>query len=310
LNRAEGLSDGLGKIGIDVTEKRMRVLASLIILQEENKAAVGFDDIYGKLEEIENKKPGKKPLIYRYLTSLEEDGFVEVNRRGYRHEYWTDFQRIRKAVDNARKSKTVEFEEKSSMIEDKINRLKNLDLNEMSSLLIQTMTGSKPQPKSRYAFGPENVYWLIDREIYNRARQGDVIRFVFDWINPEMEKRLDREVWGSELLSRGVALRALMSIEVLKDDDVYARRAIPYRKWKEKGWDLEVRIRTDSTPSYQFISLNDEGIILIVAENPVTATWMPKDVNPPLVEDALQRFDKDFESAYNPEDIFSDRKEG
>ena len=62
MNRAEGLSDELEKIGIDVTEKRMRVLASLIIVQEENRAAIGFDEIYGKLEEIENKKPGKKPL--------------------------------------------------------------------------------------------------------------------------------------------------------------------------------------------------------------------------------------------------------
>ncbi len=299
----------LEELGIDITEKRMRILASLLLLQEETGNPTTFDEIYRRLREIEGKHPGKKPLIYRNLTNLEDSGFIEVNRVGYRNEYWSDFQRIKQTIEDIKKSRVLELEEEKEDLSSIQKALMEIDLNELTTSLIQEMTGSKPEVRPRYAFGTENVYWLIDREIYGKARKGDIIRFVLDWVNPEMETKLNRQEWGNQLLSKGVEIRTLLQKESLMDDGVYKRRAIPYREWREKGWKLSVRIRLDTKPSYQFASLNDVGIVLIVAENPLTATWIPRETNPPLVNDAIERFDTDFDNSFNPEAVFASRGE-
>ena len=53
----------------------------------------------------------------------------------------------------------------------------------------------------------------------------------------------------------------------------------------------------------------DVGIVLIVAENPLTATWIPRNTNPSLVDDAIERFDNEFENSFNPEDVFASRSD-
>ncbi len=304
VGKAESIFD---KLGIDISDKRMRVLASILVLEEEVGTMFSFEEIYKKLREIEGKHPGKKPLIYRYLTTLEESGFIEINRYGYRHEYRSDFHRIQRAFENIKKTRIRDLEEKRNGLRDLKDFLLKIDLNDLSSTLIQDLTGSKPQMKPRYALGPENVYWLIDREIYAKAGSGDIIRFVLDWVNPEMEAKLNRQEWGDQLLSKNIEIKTLLQKESLMDDSVYARRATPYREWKKKGWKIGVRIRLDSSKSYQFASLNEDGIVLIVAENPLTATWIPRETNPSLVQDAIERFDLDFENSFDPESIFSDR---
>ena len=51
-------------------------------------------------------------------------------------------------------------------------------------------------------------------------------------------------------------------------------------------------LREDST--YQFVGRNSEGILLIVSENPLSVTWLPRSANPELLDNAIQSFDKDY----------------
>jgi hypothetical protein len=51
--------------------------------------------------------------------------------------------------------------------------------------------------------------------------------------------------------------------------------------------------RTDAT--YQFIGRNTEGIVLIVSESPLSATWLPRSSNAELVDNAIDNFDSDYE---------------
>ena len=47
--------------------------------------------------------------------------------------------------------------------------------------------------------------------------------------------------------------------------------------------------------TYQFIARNSEGIVLVVSESLLSATWIPRSANPELVDNAIDAFDRDYE---------------
>ena len=46
--------------------------------------------------------------------------------------------------------------------------------------------------------------------------------------------------------------------------------------------------------TYNQVSFNQESMALIIAENPVTATWITRQFNPDLIDNAVKTFDKDW----------------
>ena len=59
----------------------------------------------------------------------------------------------------------------------------------------------------------------------------------------------------------------------------------------------ESRVTFKKTKTYQSVSLNRDGIVLIVSEDPYTGVWVPRTVNSKLVDDVINSFDEDFENA-------------
>jgi hypothetical protein len=49
--------------------------------------------------------------------------------------------------------------------------------------------------------------------------------------------------------------------------------------------------------TYNQVSFNTESMALVIAENPVTATWITREFNPDLIDNATQTFDKDWKKA-------------
>ena len=45
------------------------------------------------------------------------------------------------------------------------------------------------------------------------------------------------------------------------------------------------------------MSLNDQSTALIITENPLTATWLTREFNPDLIDNAIESFDKNWENA-------------
>lgn len=55
--------------------------------------------------------------------------------------------------------------------------------------------------------------------------------------------------------------------------------------------------------TYNQVSFNKESMALIIAENPVTATWITREFNPDLIDNAVESFDKDWEKAKSVLDL-------
>ena len=58
----------------------------------------------------------------------------------------------------------------------------------------------------------------------------------------------------------------------------------------------ETKVTFKDTKTYQSVSLNRDGIVLVVSEEPYTAVWVPRSVNSKLVDDVIDSYDEDFEN--------------
>ena len=107
-----------------------------------------------------------------------------------------------------------------------------------------------------------------------------------------------------KLMEDGVIFHGLEHNKVSKKQrELFTRFTLAYRK---EGYEPGFRIceRKDST--YQFVGRKDEGIVLIVSENPMSATWIPRSANADLVDNAIETFDADYDAGKDIADIGGD----
>jgi hypothetical protein len=64
-------------------------------------------------------------------------------------------------------------------------------------------------------------------------------------------------------------------------------------KLREAGVKFNARLYAGEK-TYNQISFNRQSTVLIIAENPVTATWITRDFNPDLIDNAVAAFDRDW----------------
>ena len=64
---------------------------------------------------------------------------------------------------------------------------------------------------------------------------------------------------------------------------------------RRRGNEVGYRVLPREDATYQFIGRNNEGIVLIVSESPLSATWLPRSSNVELVDNAIDSFDSDYE---------------
>ncbi|MFW9800950.1 MAG: hypothetical protein ACFFD9_10970 [Candidatus Thorarchaeota archaeon] len=282
----------LKALGLTTTEKRAQVLGALLRAQPEPGLAVGFGDIYDNLGGPTEKKPVAHPLIYRCLMSLEEQGFIQVDRGSYRHGYAASSNTILAALYGLAQDKIAALKEEIARLESEKQFLGRLDIDVLSTSMIELLTGERSEERTRFGYGKDGVRRLVDSEIHSKARQGDIVRVSLDWIVPRpsiSEERLRSMV---DLALKGIEFRGLGRMKLKKN--VMRRFASVYEKLKQRGLKVGLRFMPNPKATYQLLGRNNEGIILIVSEEPVAATWIPRSANPFLIDDAIDSFDKDY----------------
>ena len=67
-------------------------------------------------------------------------------------------------------------------------------------------------------------------------------------------------------------------------------------EFRKSGIKFDVRLY-DGPNTYNQVSFNNDNMALVIAENPMTATWITRDFNPDLIDNAVKAFDKDWRKA-------------
>lgn len=290
-------------VGFSLTDWSARVLKAILITQGNQDAPVTFDEIYLSLQ---NEKLGKRiaqPLVYRSLSSLEKDGYIEVDKSRYKHRYWTGIDIIHAALEKAKGMSLANLKERAKQTDSEMESISDASISSLASKLVETSTGIPSQQHARFAQGYDDIYSMSMNTVYSQSERGDVVRICLDWISSEPSKAAERMMDILRLLERGVEIRALGHTMWIPTNEDGARLSEFYGSIRDEGLPLTLKIQPRTERTYQFISRNHDGIVLIVSEIPPTATWIPRGANPYLVDEAIHSFDKDFTAGI---DVYQD----
>jgi DNA-binding PadR family transcriptional regulator len=282
-------------VGFDPAERRMVVLRALVKAQRDHETFVTFKDIKDAFSIEEGEKSVSDPLLYRSLASLEKDGFIVVDRAGYRHRYSSSHKVMRVGLEKAKEIAVKELERRVTQLESEIEELGYLDSGTLASQLVSEMTGRRVRSKAIFVEGLESCFSLIEREICKKANRGDIIRYTTDWMRAEKDQE-DRIVGILNCLGKSGAETRILC----RSDERHgftAKLGAVVQKLRNQGHNIELRrcIRQDAT--YQFVSKSGEGMVLIVAEEPLAGTWISRDVNTMLMDAAIEGFSDDYVKA-------------
>jgi DNA-binding PadR family transcriptional regulator len=282
-------------VGFDPDERRMVVLRALMKAQRGHDTLVTFEDIKDAFMIEEGEKSVSDPLLYRSLTSLEKDGFIIIDRTGYRHRYGTSHKVMRVGLKRAKENAVKYLEKKVNQLEYEIEELTYLDSGTLASQFVSTMTGRHARPKPIFAEGLEPCFSLIEREICKQANRGDIIRFTTDWMRTGKDHEGRIASIFNCLGKSGAEIRVLCRSE--DKDGFTANLGAVIQKLADQGHNIDLRrcIRQDAT--YQFVSKSGEGMVLIVAEEPLAGTWISREANTLLIETAIENFSEDYAKA-------------
>ncbi|MGV9169527.1 MAG: hypothetical protein ACOC38_06240 [Promethearchaeia archaeon] len=283
-------------LDVNSHEKKMDVLRALLQAGE-NESRVGFSDILKRLQSDDTEKPNKS-LIYRLLSSLEADGFIKVDRSGYKHRYSSDLEQIKKTLQKKRERTLDELSEREVRLERQLERLRNMDIGLLVNRLIKAITDAKWTDRSRFGMGLRSLQLMADREAYAQAVKGDTIRITVDDVDL-LSDRWNRRLEGfGHLASRGVRVRALFTEACKRVKDKWRDTKEEYVSFKSEGLDVDFRIRTEDL-TYQIVARSTDVLVLTVAEEPLASICVPRNENPSLLDDVVDSFDAEFLSSVN-----------
>jgi len=281
---------------VNPQEKKMQVLRALLEACQ-NEGRVGFSDILKHLAGDDVEKPNES-LIYRLLSSLEDEGFIEVDRRGYRHRYCSDLDRIERALQRKKESTLQTLSEERTKLKKRLEQLNSIGIGLLVDRVIKAMTDSKWDGRSRFGMGLRTVQLMADREVYAQAVRGDIVRITVDDVDLQAPQWINRiKVFGN-LASRGVRVRVLFTWPCRHVKKAWRDTTEEYHSLKNEGLHVDFRIRT-SDLTYQMVTRNVEVLVLTVAEEPLASICVPRRENPTLLDDVVDSFDTEFSSSYS-----------
>ncbi|MHA1908107.1 MAG: hypothetical protein ACW98Y_12480 [Candidatus Thorarchaeota archaeon] len=285
-------------IGIDLKDGRSKVLRAIITSQSEMGIGCTFDELRSALMEATGSKDVARPLIYRYLKSLEENKLIRVDRAANPNLYLVDITTIAQGLDSIKDVKIENLEIVHEKLRRTLSTLSTIDASWLARDLIEMLVGAPFESGSRYTHGERQIHELIGSEIYSRARKGDLVRVTLDWDFHSGGSEDKKRELGQTLFAKGIKMRFLLHNPNRVDQELLIDRIQEYRMIRSSPVkDLaETRVTYKDTKTYQSIALNRDGIVLIVSEDPYTAVWVPRTVNSKLVDDVIDSYDEDFDS--------------
>ena len=290
-------------LDFELHRKDMIILGAILKGQRDPTSYVDFETIRAQLAIDEGGRKGQDSLIYRSLSWLEKAGFIKVDRSKHKHGYNSDVGLMHKVFRKKMKEAIKETKSEIRDLDSVIEVLTNMDSEDIASDMISISAGKHKIERPVFAEGWENVFQLIDDKIYDHLKRGGFVRFSLEWLSrPEMITPLRIERIG-KLLENGIIFHGLEHTKIDEEQqDLLKKFTIFFR---EQGYQPGFRVSDRKEATYQFVGRNNEGIVLIVSENPLSATWIPRSSNPELVDSAIKTFDDDFNAGIDIEEIGS-----
>ncbi len=305
----------------DRQESRLMNLLNIILkLQTDPPIPLTFAEIYDQLLREEPESKLTKAWVHRVLKSLLEVQLIRVeNPTAHRKRYIADVNTVMAGLEQLKSDRIRELETQQSEISKTLEDVTKLDCGELAQKFVKNVTGAQQKISSRIVRGVDELHRVLKYNMLDVAKKGDTIRATMLWITPFLNQSvMDRTQRFVEAAMRGADVRYMMSIEIFRIEELTKLKFDESRalamvqgmiELKKRGVKFDFRIYTGPKTYFQ-VSLNRENMALIITEDPMTGTWITRDFNSDLIDNAVEAFDKSWKKAKSlldmkPEDLLA-----
>lgn len=286
--------EALRLASFDSKELRFSLLRIALENHDRLGMPIDFASIYKQITAETGKKGIHRSQVYRSLMSLENDGYIHGDRTSHPFRYDATPETLDSAFSNARNKALNGLGMRRAEITSEIERLSGLDLLRLSSDAIEIATEVPSRTSASFAEGHDQIRGLADSEVYSAARKGDIVRVSLGWMRSAPDITQTRLGTLTEVIRRGVKTRVLVSRHWVDDESTIGMLTDAYKTLLRERRDVSVKVTGTTDSTYQLAARNDEGIMLIVSDEPPAAIYVPRSVNERLVDDAITGFDTEF----------------
>ncbi|MHA2351615.1 MAG: hypothetical protein ACXAC0_01615 [Candidatus Thorarchaeota archaeon] len=280
-------------IRLESTRKDLVVLGALLKAQKEPTDFIDFETLREQLEKDEGSRKGKDSLIYRSLSLLGKEGFLKIDKGSHKHGYNSNIAIIEQAITKLVSKKIKTLEEDIKQIDSEVSILSDITFEAMAAGVIDLANGKKMIEEPIFAQGWENIVKLVRDKVYKDLKRGDLVRASLEWLTQTDYMNPDGFMNAEKLLREGIEFRSIDHDRGEKEIRANLRKIVA--RMHKRDYKMGYRIFPRKDATYQFIARNTEGIVLVVSESPLSATWLPRDSNPELVDNAIESFDRDYD---------------
>ncbi|MHA2140114.1 MAG: hypothetical protein ACXADC_04650 [Candidatus Thorarchaeota archaeon] len=294
------------KVGSEQESRPVAILRTLLKIQGNPPVPRGFADIY---DSILNENPeGKlsKAWVHRVLKPLIEDKLVRVEGQSRQHKrYIADVNTIMTGLEQLKTNRLHEIDEAIGALQTNLDDIIKLDCGVLAQQLVKALSGREQTPTTRIVRGVEELDRVLKYNVTSVAKKGDIIRATVLWLTPLLKGGEDRMMKFIDAAKNGADIRYLVTIDILGEQELVDREMDSKKmkvlvqgilKMREAGLKFDVRL-FPGIRTYSQVSLNNQSTALVITENPLTATWLTREFNPDLIDNAVVSFDKHWNSA-------------
>jgi DNA-binding Lrp family transcriptional regulator len=285
----------------------MSILGVILKLQQNPPIPLAFTDIYEQLQIDEPNSKLTKAWVHRLLKRLIESKLIRLdNPAAHRKKYIADVNTIMAGFELLKGKKIEELEAKQSEIEKELAGITSLDCGHLSKEFVTSITGRQEEVSSRIIRGVDELHNVLRFNMLEKAGKGDIIRATLLWAGPFIDEAArSRTQRFFEAAERGADVRYFVSTEVFRlQDSMEVKRGLQgligmigvFRDLRARGKKFGTKLYS-GPKTYNQVSFNNESMALVIAEYPVTATWITRQFNPDLIDNAVESFDKDWNKA-------------
>jgi Fe2+ or Zn2+ uptake regulation protein len=322
MTENEELSKALELCGFlsgDRQESRLMNLLSVVLrLQNDPQAPLTFAEIYDQLLKEDSETKLTKAWVHRVLKSLVDGKLIRLESpTAHRKRYIADVNTVMAGLEQLKSQRIRELEEQRGEIDKTLADIINLDCGTLAQQYVKNVTGTRQEISSRVVRGVDELHRVLKYNMLDVARKGDTIRATLLWVGPFLDQgTMDRTQRFVEAAMRGVEIRYMMSVDIFRLEDITQLEFDEERaagmiqgliELKKRGVKFDFLIYSGPKTYFQ-VSLNKDNMALVISEDPLTATWITRDFNPDLIDNAVKSFDRDWKKAKSlldmkPEDM-------
>ena len=299
-------------VGTDQESRSVTVLRTILKVQGDPPIPRTFAEIY---ESVVNENPDSKlskAWVHRVLKPLIEAKLVRVEGQSTRRKrYVADVNTLMTGLEQLKTYRLEEIDRQIADLQTNLDKITKLDCGVLAQQLVSALTGKMQTPTTRIVRGVEELDRVLKYNVTSVAKKGDIIRATVLWLTPLLKGGEDRMMKFIDAANNGAEVRYLVTLDILSAQQMLDRDMDPDKmggiiqgifKMREAGLKFDVRV-FPGVRTYSQVSLNNQSTALVITENPLTATWLTREFNPDLIDNAVTSFDEHWESAISVFDL-------